>query len=206
MDLYLVRHATSTRARVGVWGRLVDVPLEHGAERQLVSARSAVAAVRDPTVFSSPLSRCRETARLVCPGQKVRVIDEFRAYHSGIFEKATEAAVRDHYPQYVTLSYRDRFLQPRFGEESIADQADRVAVGLLKVLRTSTGAAVVVAHYSTINIIAHMVSLNWNQSEYADGVYDLAEGGVIHLAVDSGAVEAGLSHPRPGTSDRQLQL
>lgn len=192
MDLYLVRHATSTRASTDIWGRLVDAPLEQGFEAQLSSTRSALETIPEMIVFSSPLARCLQTAQFVCPGRRIHILDEFRAYQSGIFEEATEASIRERHPEYLSLSYRERFLQPRFGEESIAEQAKRVATGLPTVLRQGGKEPVVVAHYSTINIIAHISMLNWDQSEYANGVYDLEEGGFIRITIDPAAVEIGL--------------
>lgn len=192
MNLYLVRHATSTRAAMGVWGRLVDAPLQAGFETQLLDARSELATVPNKRVFASPLSRCLETARFVSPNQSVHVVPEFRAYHSGVFENETETFIGERNPEYLSLSYAERFQEPQFGEESIAAQTERVATGLAQVSRTKAETLVIVAHYSTINIIAHLCSLNWDQSEYANGVYDLEEGGFIRLAVDAAAVDVGL--------------
>jgi len=190
--LYLVRHATSRRARIGVWGRLVDAPLEDGFAAQLSRTRADLASVPDPAVFSSPLRRCRETARLLIPDRPVHVVDEFRAYHSGVFEGETVAFVAQHHPEYLGRSYRQRFLRPEFGEESIADQTVRVARGLLDVLEADAEASVVVAHYSTINIVAHVSALNWDRDTYADGVYDVADGEYIVVSIDPAAIRAGL--------------
>lgn len=194
MELILVRHATSTRARIGIWGRLFDASLEDGFEDQLAETRSALASIHEPHVFSSPLTRCRETAAFVCPQAEIQIVDEFRAYHSGFFEEKTETFIRRYCPNYLDLSYRERFVQPRFEEESVAAQADRVGRGLVAVLREDSRTSVVVAHFSTINIIAHIGSLNWDKDTYADGTYDLAEGAFIRIVVDPAAVATGLRY------------
>lgn len=188
MELILVRHATSARARLGIWGSLFDAPLEDGFEGQLAATRAALTSMNELKVFSSPLTRCRETTAFVCPHAEIQIVDEFRAYHSGIFEGKKEAFVREQCPGYMALSYRERFLRPRFKEESVAAQASRVGRGLLKVLRDGGRTSVVVAHYSTINVIAHIGSLNWNRDTYADGVYDLKEGAFMKIAIDPVAV------------------
>ncbi|MFE4577935.1 histidine phosphatase family protein [Streptomyces chartreusis] len=192
MELVLIRHATSTRSRVGIWGRLYDAPLVEGFEEQLAATRAELECLEDPKVFSSPLLRCLETAAFILPRKAVDIVDEFRAYHSGFFEEKTEDFIREHNPEYMSLSYRDRFLRPHFDEESLEAQASRVKRGILKVLGEGDPTLVIVAHYSTINIIAHISSLNWETDTYADGTYDVAEGAFIRKAVDPVAVMAGI--------------
>ncbi|MET9194574.1 histidine phosphatase family protein [Streptomyces olivaceus] len=184
MELVLVRHATSMRSRVGIWGRLYDAPLIEGFEEQLAETRAALECLEEPKVSSSPLSRCLETAAFIFPQKAVHVVEEFRAYHSGFFEEKTESFIREHNPEYVSLSYRDRFLRPHFDEESMEAQASRVERGILRVLGAGDPILVIVAHYSTINIIAHITSLNWETDTYADGIYDVAEGAFIRKTVD----------------------
>ncbi|MEU0073925.1 histidine phosphatase family protein [Streptomyces sp. NPDC006332] len=192
MELVLVRHATSMRSRVGIWGRLYDAPLVEGFEEQLAETRAALKSLEDPKVSSSPLSRCLETAAFVFPSKAVHIVGEFRAYHSGFFEEKTESFIREHNPEYMTLSYRDRFLRPHFDEESMEAQASRVKRGILRVLGEGDPILVIVAHYSTINIIAHITSLNWETDTYADGTYDVAEGAFIRKTLDPVVVLAGI--------------
>ncbi|PBD00828.1 broad specificity phosphatase PhoE [Streptomyces sp. Ag82_O1-15] len=192
MELVLVRHATSTRSRVGVWGRLYDAPLVDGFEEQLAETRAALESLEKSKVYSSPLLRCLESAAFIFPQKAVRIVEEFRAYHSGFFEEKTEAFIREHNPEYMSLSYRDRFLRPYFDEESMEAQASRVERGILRVLGEGAPISVIVAHYSTINIIAHIGSLNWETDTYADGTYDVAEGAFIRKRVDPVVVLAGI--------------
>lgn len=185
MDLYLVRHATSTRHKVDAWGRLIDLPLDADFKKELAGTRSVLSCVPTKRVFSSPLMRCIHSAEFVCPNDSIRVVNELRAYHSGVFEHQSITFMRTHHLAYASLQYRDKFLDPKFGEESIRDQAKRVASGLLRVLRTETPAAVIVTHYSTINIVAHFAARNWDHTQYGDGVYDVTEGGLLHLPVEA---------------------
>ncbi|WP_189774722.1 histidine phosphatase family protein [Streptomyces tauricus] len=192
MELVLIRHGTSTRSRVGIWGRLYDAPLAEGFEEQLAETRAALESLEQPKVCSSPLLRCLETASFIFPQKAVRIIEEFRAYHSGLFEEKTEDFIREHNPEYVSLSYRDRFLRPNFDEESMEAQTSRVKRGILRVFGDGDPILAIVGHYSTINIIAHISSLNWETDTYADGVYDVAEGAFIRKTVDPVTVLAGI--------------
>lgn len=200
MDLVLVRHATSTRAAMGIWGRRFDAPLAPGFEAQLAETVSALRAIGDPMIFSSPLLRCRQTAAYIFPDREILAIDEFIAYHSGDLEQMTEESVRQRYPAYPGLTFRDRFLEPAFGEESIAAQVQRVAHGLLRVLDGYIGTKVIVAHYSSINIIAHIAARNFDTRTYADGTYDLRDGAHLRLTVNPSAITGDLEWHLPRTA------
>lgn len=188
MELFLIRHAASTRAKEGIWGRLYDAPLDRGFEAQLAPTRLALRDIRPFRVLSSPLLRCLETAAFLFPGSPIETVDEFRAYHSGDLENKTEQFVRDQHPEYIRLTYGERFLRPKFQEESVKAQARRVARGLLKVLHGDQPRTAVVGHFSSLNIIAHMAARNWEQETYADGTYDISLGGYVRIAVNPVAV------------------
>lgn len=192
VELILVRHAASTRAEDGVWGRLYDAPLAEGFEFQLAETKSYLQAAENLRIVSSPLRRCRETAAFVFPQGNVEIVDEFRAYHSGALEDATEQLIQKQYPEYFKLSYRERFLQPKFNEESIEEQAHRVARGLLKMLDDggdgSGRRTAIFTHFSVLNIIAHIVSQNWNLKTYADGTFNVDLGSFMLIPIDAMAV------------------
>ena len=187
MDLHLLRHATSVRSQVGIWGRTYDAPLSPAHFAQLDSARVVLARFDRPVVFSSPLLRCVQSLdRVFSAKWPVNIIPEFRAYHSGSFENVTEEYIRTHYPSYLALSYSQRFTSPTFGEESIADQAKRVRIGLLKLLRLGDDTHVVIcSHFSVINIIGNMVQNNFDLTTYGEGRFAVAEGGLLTLRTNN---------------------
>ena len=184
MDLFLVRHASSTREAIGTWGRRFDAPLADGYQEQLREAKNALERLPRARIYSSPLSRCMQSAEYIWPDHKVHVVEAFQAYHSGFFEEKSEEFVKAHYPQYAAMTFRERFLEPQFGEESIRSQAIRVANGLYSILEHLSGTPAIVAHYSSINIIAHFASDNWDIDTHADGKYDLLDGAHISLRMN----------------------
>ncbi|GAA4056603.1 hypothetical protein GCM10023065_01610 [Microbacterium laevaniformans] len=193
MELVLVRHGTSTRAQEGVWGRLYDAPLADGFESQLMRSRLELQDAASSTIVSSPLTRCMQTAAFIFPDSPVAPISAFRAFHSGIFEDATESYIRERHPEYLELTYRQRFLNPRYGEESIHAQVRRVAGGLFDVLDTDDEQLVIVSHYSSMNIIANIGVRNWRVDTHADGAYDIALGSYFRLLIDPGAVREDIA-------------
>ena len=183
-EIILLRHATSTRERDGQWGRLYDAPLGTSYKGELGNALSNLGQRQVPRVHSSPLLRCTLTARHVFPDSEIILVDDLRAYHSGIFEGLTESEVLRAYPNYVNLPYKDRFLHPRFGEESIESQARRVSCGLEAILSADVeDVVVIVAHFSTINVIAHIALGNLDPRTFADGAFDIAPGDFLSLSV-----------------------
>ena len=188
-ELVLVRHASSTRREVGTWGRRYDAPLAAGFERQLEHPRRYVGAAQNFVLVSSPLKRCLETAAFIAPNHPVEVIDELTAYHSGAMEELRESDIAALHPGYLELSYAERFVRPRFGEESLAKQAERVARGFWTLLGSAAdagvGSIVVVAHYSSINVIGHMATNSWDLRTYGSGGFDLEDGELLRLSIDA---------------------
>lgn len=193
MYLHLLRHATSVRSQVGIWGRTYDAPLSSAHLGQLDATRDILALLDAPTIFSSPLLRCIQSLDYSLKSKwPVNVIPEFRAYHSGSLENLTEAYIATHYPNYLTLSYSARFTSPLFDEESLAEQTKRVKIGIRKMLPlVASPDAVICSHFSVINIIANIVVNNFDLTTYGEGRFAVPEGGLLTLhAYDSQLREA----------------
>ncbi|MFF0468143.1 histidine phosphatase family protein [Micromonospora zamorensis] len=188
MELVLVRHASSTRADDGVWGRLYDAPLASGYEAELAETKAALQAMELRRIISSPLLRCRETTKYLFPRESIEFIEEFRAYHSGVFENSTLQFLQQNHSEYLARSYRERFLRPKFSEESLDAQVGRVAAGIFRVLGGECQTMAIVTHYSVLNILANIAERNWDVEAYADGIYDVRVGCHIRLAVDPATV------------------
>jgi broad specificity phosphatase PhoE len=179
---------------------LVNLPLDVGYAEELAGTKTILSGVADKRVFSSPLLRCISSAEYVCPGEPIEIVEELRAYHSGEFEHRTISFVEGRHAAYAALTFREKFLTPQYGEESVREQARRVEQGLLQVLGSGTPTAVVVCHYSTINIIAHLAACNWDLNSYAGGDYDVSEGGLLRLRVDAPRLTEALGAGTPAVS------
>ena len=191
MELCLVRHGKSLRSKIGIWGRRFDADLDPDFLDELDPTREALRTLKVGAAYSSPLARCLQTAALVLnPATEVRIVPEFIAYHSGDFENRYEADIRSTHPDYLTKSYRARFLSPQFNEESIAEQTARIRRGLDRVLASHHPLVVISAHYSVINVIANVVSGNTDIDSYADGRFDIAEGGFIRIPVEAAELQS----------------
>jgi len=182
MDLYLVRHGKSMRSKIGIWGRRFDAELDPDKLAELDATRETLSQLTVDGAYSSPMLRCLQTGVLVLdPQTPLVVVPDFIAYHSGDFEDQHETDIQRSHPTYLNKSYRERFLKPQFNEESIADQTARVKRGLDAILLSERSLVVIVAHYSVINVIANVASGNADIDSYADGRFDIAEGGCIKI-------------------------
>lgn len=186
MILYLLRHGISTRKALGFWGRNFNAPLALEHLTMLNASRDTIKALRAPSLFSSPLLRCQQSLIYASEGKwPITEVPEFRAYHSGQLEEATEVFVRKNFPEYAELTYSEKFNTPRYGEESIAYQAMRVRRGLVQLLSLPQSCeAVVCSHYSVITIICNLVARNFNLATYGAGDLEISEGGLIKLSVN----------------------
>jgi broad specificity phosphatase PhoE len=185
LSLYLIRHARSARTKGGAFGRTIDFDIDYDFVHQCNTSRAMLSDLAFDLIASSPLRRCRSTlVQIFGPACNYVVIDELRAYHSGLLEHQTAASVREQHPDYPTLSFRDRFLNPRFGEESIFEQTVRVKTGLRSLLGKFSGERLCVCtHYSVINILANIAVGNFDHTSYGDGHFDVDEG--QHIAVET---------------------
>ena len=160
--LVLVRHGeTVGNSSIRYFGR-TDVALSELGRRQMHAAREWLAA-RDGArgfapVFSSPLARAAEGARIIA-GEDARalVIDEFVEVDFGLFEGLTAEEIAERYPEEFRRWKADRlapgFVYPQ--GESRADFAKRVIDGTALMLALWQDAPAGGAAASTALLVAH---------------------------------------------------
>lgn len=94
MLVTLIRHgqiqANIDRRYVG----RTDQPLTEVGKRQAAEADVPAA----DRIFASPLSRCRETASIMFPGQRVQIVDDLKEMDFGIFENRSADEMADFAP------------------------------------------------------------------------------------------------------------
>jgi broad specificity phosphatase PhoE len=166
--LVLVRHGeTVGNSSIRYHGR-TDVALSDLGRRQIRAARDLLKSDRSigslGAVFTSPLSRAQESARIIV-GEEIAptVIDEFSEVDFGLFEGLTAEEIRTRYPVEFRQWNKDRlaadFTYPE--GESRAAFVQRVARGSGKMLarwneiRANGGAAtaLLVAHRGVIRAL-----------------------------------------------------
>ncbi|HEV2169972.1 MAG TPA: histidine phosphatase family protein [Candidatus Binatus sp.] len=166
--LILVRHGeTQGESSIRYHGR-TDVALSELGRAQMRCAAHTIhspSAIRFAHVFSSPLVRASEGARIVA-GDPVPLItiEEFAEVHFGLFEGLTADEIRERYPEEFARWNVDR-LAPTYTYpqgESRAAFAERVERGLERMLARWTpldGDALLVAHRGVIRAIVRKLTV-----------------------------------------------
>ena len=166
--LILVRHGeTEGESSIRYHGR-TDVPLSGLGRAQMRLAGRAIETRRGggsfACVFSSPLGRASEGARIVAGDSAPLVtIDEFAEVHFGLFEGLTADEIRERYPDEFARWNADR-LAPGYtypAGESRANFTTRVERGLERMLALWTprdNDALLVAHRGVIRAIVRKLT------------------------------------------------
>ena len=169
--LLLVRHGeTEGESSIRYHGR-TDVALSELGRAQMRLAGRAIESHRRAKhfarVFSSPLIRAFEGARIIAADSAPVTIEEFAEVHFGLFEGLTAEEIRERYPDEFARWNADR-LAPTFtypGGESRAAFTERVERGLERMLAlwtpradASDDDALLVAHRGVIRAIVRKLA------------------------------------------------
>ncbi len=189
--LILVRHGeTEGQSSIRYHGR-TDVPLSELGRAQLRAVRDTLRQhhqlAKFDRVFSSPLIRATEGARLVGgESSEIVTIEEFAEVHFGLFEGLTADEIRERFPEDFARWNADR-LAPGYtypGGESRAEFLARVDRGSDKMLALWNLAnpvvddcALLVAHRGVIRQIVRRLA----------GASPIVELGSIQILIDDGS-------------------
>jgi probable phosphoglycerate mutase len=152
---HLLRHGQTEHTPERRFSGSSDVPL---SELGRGEARAAALALKDrgiDAVVSSPLQRCRETARAAAEvlGLEVTVDDDLRELDFGEWEGLTADQARARNPLAVRRFYAGTDVRAP-GGESIADVSARVARARARILARYAGRTVlVVSHVTPIKLL-----------------------------------------------------
>ena len=149
MILHCVRHGESTYNAEGRLQGQSDRPvLSERGRRQSAAAAEALTAFPVAAIYSSPLSRARQTAEIIAArlGLEIRTDPRLKEIDVGVFEDRLRSEVAAVYPEELArwASGDVEFRIP--GGESRRDLARRGAEALEAIAAAGLGQVVVVAH------------------------------------------------------------
>ncbi len=129
---------------------------------------------RVDAVFSSPLKRCVDSAKIMFPENNVLVIDDFIEYNFGEFEGLTAEALKDN-EDFKNWMHGDIHASTPFGESN-AQFAQRICAAFEKVVdgcvKTGTENIAIVGHAGVLMTIL--------------SCYGLPEAPMAHWQMDAG--------------------
>lgn len=171
----LVRHGESEMNRDGLFFGWLDPKLTEKGIEQAHKAKSIIESFEYDEIYSSDLSRARETAEIVnYQGLPVKVSQELRELNFGIFEGLTYIEIKEEFPDEVKL-WKEKWQEYNYENGENVTQLQRRAVEFLKTLDKDKKDIVVVTHWGVINCIL---------SYYITGGLD----GYWKFALDTGGV------------------
>lgn len=124
--LWLIRHGETAWSRTGRHTGRTDVPLTPRGERQAGMLARRIAGMRFDRVWTSPLSRARETCRLSGHLDEARVDPDLAEWDYGSFEGLTQEQIQARVPGWSIWSGE---LPGGESAEQVGRRADRVIAG-----------------------------------------------------------------------------
>jgi broad specificity phosphatase PhoE len=180
--VFLVRHgATDWNLYKRAQGQ-ADIPLDKAGELQALDTAKHLAALDIAAVYSSDLSRARDTAKAIANLQGLEVIEDprFREIDQGEWTGLPVAEIARKWPD---LWGSARHYSTRPGGESPKQVRDRALAGLKDAVeRNPEGTIVVVSHGGTIRWIS-AEAMGYDDHGSA-GLRGLGNGGVIGVKAD----------------------
>ena len=110
----------------------IDEPLSDEGVAQILQMKKDYRYPKAEAVFSSPLSRCTQTAKLLFPDRDPIVIDGLIEYNFGEFEGKTAEELQNH-PVFPDWLAGKADVQPPFGESN-NEFANRIATAFIKIV------------------------------------------------------------------------
>ena len=150
--IHLIRHGAISDTLKGRYIGATDVPLSSQGENEI----GKLAALSDypyaKAVFTSPLKRCTQTARIIYPEAEPLVIDQLSECHFGEWENKTADELKDD-DTFKKWLAGDNSVKPPRGESNadfvrrICKMFESIVEGLMK---TGTTESVIVTHGGVI--------------------------------------------------------
>ncbi len=153
--IFLIRHGQidcgGDRRYIGI----TDLPLSAAGIEQVTRLKECFSDVEMERVFTSPLTRCRQTAAILLKGTdtEAMVIDELKEINMGDWENQAIDYIKDRFPEMYEKrgANIDTFVPP--GGESFAQLQKRVMPALEKIIVHTAGNVLIISHAGVNRVI-----------------------------------------------------
>ena len=167
MKLILIRHGETEWVRQGLYQGSTDVPLNRRGFAQARAIALAIKKEKPIAVYSSKLTRARETAKLVARFSRKQLVEDKRLNEIsfGDWEGQSHERIRIQFPKASSKWYRQvSWSSQPPGGESLTSVKKRIAEfldDLLKKYSDHTGTCFVVTHGGPIRMfLIYLLKLN----------------------------------------------
>lgn len=172
--IYLFRHGITKGNLNAQYIGHTDLPLTTDSISSLKAIKAHRHYPRVDAVFSSPLKRCSDSAKIMFPENDMIIIDDFIEYNFGEFEGLTADDLKDN-EDFKNWLHGDIYASTPYGESN-ARFAHRVCNAFEKVIegcvKTGTNTIAIVGHAGVLMTIL--------------SCYGLPEAPMAHWQMDAG--------------------
>lgn len=130
--IHLIRHGLTDGNLKGQYIGRTDLPVTPEGVKELQMLKESIEYPNVPLVYSSPMLRCRQTAKILFPDNEIALIDNLKEYDFGDFEGKTANELEID-PAYLEWTSGKSSGTPN-GEDN-AEFAKRIALGINEVIR-----------------------------------------------------------------------
>lgn len=170
--VHLIRHALTQGNLNGQYIGITDIPICQQGIDELKELTEKYEYPKAEAFFRSPLTRCRQTLKIIYPEAKDIAVDNLRERDFGDFEGKTARELQDN-PHFAKWLASSGVEAPPNGE-SIMEFAARINAAFEEIvnslMKSGTTSAVIVAHGGTImGILANYGIPRKNYLDWAVG-------------------------------------
>ncbi len=159
--IHFIRHGDISDTHQGKYIGTTDVPLSDEGRKKLIEYDSKYIYPGTQVVFTSPLKRCTETARILYPDQTPLVIDQLSECNFGEWENKTAEQLKDN-PDFEKWLAGETDTKPPRGESG-ADFTRRVCFIFEQIvegmMKTNHSEAVIITHGGVIMTLLSVYGL-----------------------------------------------
>ena len=144
--IYIVRHGQTEYNVVGRYGGRIDVPLNENGINQAYELRDVLKNIKFDFVFSSPLKRALETAKIICNNDIIKD-DRLIERNNGDLEGKLKTEI-DEFPDFNNPN------ETRYNIENIVDFRNRIYDFFNEIKNQYRGKNVLVVTHAGVGIYA----------------------------------------------------
>lgn len=179
MKIYFVRHGNTNENKEKLYYGKSDSGLSGEGKKQMEQLRPFFSSKRWDAIYSSPLGRAQESAKILVPGQEIKADIRLEERSFGIFEGKKYQEIVTEYPSCALAWEKDWMGYQIPGGESFLQVEERVRSFAEELIRRDFEKVLIVSHKGTI--IQLMLSILEIPKEYfwkftlAQGCYSVIE-------------------------------
>lgn len=159
--IHFIRHGAINSTLQGRYIGATDVPLSDQGKTEIRRLDATMAYPYAKVVFTSPLKRCTQTARILYPDIEPLVIDQLSECHFGEWENKSAAELM-HDEQFKKWLAGDPSAKPPRGESN-ADFTRRICLMFENIvdglIKTGTTDAVIITHGGVMSVLLSVYGL-----------------------------------------------